>query len=144
MRSLILVSLATLPLPVGAIAGPLTDTAAPPVFRLCQGNVAEIAVEGEPGGFVVHVRLTEAAARDFAALTGRALGRELSVLTGETVFSRATVRAVVDSGRLASPRRSRAAADALVRSIRKPRPAAECGTRPEAGPARTREGGGPA
>jgi hypothetical protein len=127
LRSLILVSLATLLLPGGAIAGPLADTAAPPAFGLCQGNVAEIAVVGEPAGFVVHVRLTETAARDFAEMTGHAWGRELSVLAGGEVFSRAVVRAGLDSGRLASTPRARAAADELLRAIRQSRPEAECG-----------------
>lgn len=102
-------------------------TAADPVFRLCRGNVAQAALAGEGAGFVVHVRLTEPAALAFAELTGRVRGRGLTVLAGGEVFSRATVRAVIDGGRLVSAPRARAAADDLLRAIRQSRPEAECG-----------------
>jgi hypothetical protein len=127
MRTTPLVLMALLFLPGITPGGPRADAAAAPAFRLCQGNVAEVGLSAAAAGFVVHVRLTEPAARAFAELTGRARGRELTVLAGSEVFSRAVVRTVIDSGRLVSAPRPRAAAGELRRAIGLPRPESECG-----------------
>ena len=95
-------------------------------FRLCPADVERVAVEAAGGGVTVHVTLKRTAARRFEGLTRRGRGRLLSVLVGDEVFSRATVRAPVTSGRLVSRPGSPEDATTLREALTAPHPGEEC------------------
>ena len=106
---IIVSSIMLLSTPLGSSA----DEAGALRYAVCQMNVKQVEIGHVKGQYFVTSKLTEAATKEFANLTGNNIGKRLTILAGDMVVTSAIIKDTIGSGSISSLPMSEQAASKL-------------------------------
>jgi preprotein translocase subunit SecD len=88
-----------------------------PTYYLCAENVAEVSARESGGQFLITVRLTEAATKQWTAFTIEYVARHVRVMVASVLLVEAEVRTPITSGLIEIARPDSASAEELRQAI---------------------------